>query len=96
MRINLFTKEIGLEIRFKAMESILEAMVAIMMVIGLIIKCMGLELIFGLMVISIQAIMSIIKKIAEGYIVSRMGLNMKDNGKMERNTAMQSSHLQME
>ena len=68
MKINLFTKEIGLEIRFKAMEYMLEVMVAIMMVIGLTIKCMGQALIFGLMAISIQAIMTIIKNITVEFI----------------------------
>ncbi len=86
--MNLFTKEIGLEIRFKAMGCMLEVMV-----IGLTIKCKGQALIFGLMAISIQAIMTIIKNITVEFItifneVSQMGLNMKDNGQTESNMAL--------
>ena len=85
-----------MKIRFKAMEYILVVMGANTMAIGLITKCKEVVLTLGLMVTNIQASMRITKSITMGYIVTQMGANTKDSGKMESNMVMGDSRLQME
>ena len=84
-----------MKIRLKVMECILAVMAANTMGIGLITKYKEVVLTHGLMVTNIQVSMRIIKSITMGYIVTQMGANMKDSGKMERSTVMGDSRLLM-